>query len=274
MRFPSIPGGPPVGAGSQKKGGSVGFGSILGALGGLAGGLISAKGQRDANKANLQIARENRQFQERMSNTAVRRRMQDLAAAGINPILAGRYDATTPAGNIATMGNVGGAGVEGAARGAETAIAVRRNNQEIRNLQAQENLTNAQATVARAQLPFIDAQTRQLDAQQKLTMAQHANTLVRTSRDRAELNMLEKEFGSETGRAFYVLRELGFKDTAIYSLLNIGEAAVSGGAPSLSSGQPGQSGRNAPNKRRTALGSNPSNRNYKSQYPKRRGRNQ
>lgn len=76
-------------------------------LGGIAGGVASAWGQSQANEANLEIARENRWWQEKMSNTAHQREVADLKAAGLNPILSAHGGgASTPSGSTAQMGNV------------------------------------------------------------------------------------------------------------------------------------------------------------------------
>lgn len=54
-----------------------------------------------------------RNWEEEMSNTAVTRRMMDLKNAGINPILAGKYDATTPPGAMAQSAKASNASPSG-----------------------------------------------------------------------------------------------------------------------------------------------------------------
>ena len=90
-------------------------------IGSTIGGLLGFKGQKDANVASAQQAQKQMDFQREMSNTAVQRRMADLKKAGINPILAGSKEASSPSGAMAPQANVMAAGVSNALQAAQIA---------------------------------------------------------------------------------------------------------------------------------------------------------
>jgi hypothetical protein len=176
--------------------------NITPGVGALGAGLLGFIGQDATNSANQAASQEQMDFQERMSNTAYQRQVQDMEVAGLNPMLA--YvkggGASTPSGSMPTYQNSASSGVQAglqASQAYKTSAEVAKVGADIDNTiadtalkVAQSGKTDADTTLVNEMVKKTTADISKIGADIDYTEASITNLVLDRDRVRAVVRNL------------------------------------------------------------------------------------
>lgn len=133
--------------------------SLFSAISNVVGSIFSSKSAEKTNQANINQAKSEMDFQERMSNSAHQREVEDLKKAGLNPLLSVNAGASTPAGAMASLENPYANLPDDINSASQLYLQSKMNKELIKSEQKKQSNLDAQTAATYAQAELAKANT-------------------------------------------------------------------------------------------------------------------